>query len=728
MAYYETAIAPCPDFSLVTSVMRLLASLVVAVTASVSFAAEDEETRFFESKIRPVLVESCYECHSQESKTLKGGLAVDSRDAIRRGGDSGATVVPGEPHESLLLEAIRYESFEMPPTGKLPDEVIKDFERWIRRGALDPRDTPAITVQTREKAGINWDEAKRFWSFKEPVRSPPPNLADATTCRRPLDLFIEAKLSEAGIEPNSRADDRTLMRRMYYDLIGLPPTIAQAERFMAEVSDDREKAIESLVNELLASPHYGERWAALWLDLMRYAEDQAHIVGNNRELFYPNAYRYRAWVIESLNADLPYDEFVKLQLAADLLTPEDEADDVALGFLGLGPKYYRRNSPEVMADEWEDRVDTVSRGLLGLTVACARCHDHKYDPIPTEDYYAMAGVFAGTEMFNRPLGSDEYDDASDKSEDPERTIHIVRDQKPHDLHVMIRGDVNVRGELVPRRFLGVLSPNTPVPFKQGSGRLELAECIAAPSNPLTARVIVNRIWGELFGAPLVGTPSNFGELGERPTHPELLDDLAVRFMENDWSLKWLQRELVLSDAYQRSSENVPDAAAKDAGNRLLWRANRRRLEVEKWRDTLLCAAGMFNPEIGETSIDPTKIGEGHRTVYSYRSRFELHPLLARFDFPDPNAHSAGRSQTTTPLQKLFVLNSPWMIDLASRFAERVTEHGKQDDERIDFAYRILFLRMPSEQERRLGKKFLTTSSWPTYVHVLLASNELLVID
>ncbi|MCA9203560.1 MAG: PSD1 domain-containing protein, partial [Planctomycetales bacterium] len=643
------------------------------LVGSLTLAAEQAEIDFFESKIRPVLVRHCYECHSAEGGEVKGGLRLDTRDAIRRGGDSGPAVVPGDVDGSLLIDAVRYESFEMPPTGRLPDHVVADLTKWIEAGAADPREetSPTTNVAESSKPKIDFAEARQFWSFQRPSRHEPPHVEQTDWIRRPIDAFVLARMETASLSPNAQADRRTLVRRLSFDLLGLPPTPEEVAAFEA---DDSPRAYERLVERLLASPRFGERWARLWLDVARYAEDQAHIVGNNKELFYPNAYKYRDWVIQAFNQDLPYDQFVRLQLAADLID-DDPANDVALGFIGLGPKYYRRNAPEVMADEWEDRVDTVGRGLLGLTVACARCHDHKYDPIPTEDYYALAGVFAGTQMFNRPMDAERETKNGGEAKNPDESFHVVRDDKPTDLAVMIRGDVNNRGPVVPRRFLQVLCDGEPTPFQDGSGRRELAESIASTDNPLTARVIVNRIWGQYFGSPLVSTASNFGALGQRPTHPELLDDLAARFMENGWSLKWLHREIVMSATYQQSSQAEAAKVAADPANQWLARMPRRRLSVESWRDAVLSAGGSLSDVIGGQSVDPTAIDAKsdagqRRTVYSEVSRFQLHPLLAMFDFPDPNAHSGGRVETTTPLQKLFVLNSPWMVEQARRLAER----------------------------------------------------------
>jgi len=689
----------------------------------------EPETEFFEKKIRPILVQHCYECHSGEAKELKGGLRLDSREASRRGGDSGAVLVPGDPAASVLLSALRYESFQMPPQGKLSERVIADFEKWIAAGAVDPRETPSGDEVAKQE--IDWDAARQFWAFQPPTRQPLPPVSNDVTVLRPIDAFIAGRLASAGLTPNAAADRRTLIRRVTFDLTGLPPT---ADEVMEFLRDDAPDAYERLVDRLLASPHYGERWTRMWLDVARYAEDQAHIVGDDKSLFYPNAYLYRDWVIGAWNDDLPYDQFVRQQLAADLIDPRASEAHVALGFIGLGPKYYARRDPEVKAEEWEDRVSTVTQGLLGLTVACARCHDHKFDPIPTEDYYALAGIFASSEMFNRPFDEEREKGKDGGAKKPEESVHIVRDVEPKDLHVFIRGDVKKEGDLVQRRFIRVLAPQA-TPFTHGSGRLELADAIADRNNPLTARVIVNRVWAMHFGRPLVGTPSNFGNLGERPTHPELLDDLAVRFMDAGWSLKWLQREIVLSATYRQSSAIDPHKQAADPANLLLWRMNRRRLGVEAWRDALLAVAGRLDPSLGGPSIEPQSPQQRRRTVYSYISRLDLDSMLAMFDFPDPNAHSARRAETTTPLQKLFVLNSPFMVRQAEALAEGLLAVAGDDAARIQVAYATAYGREPTSEEARLGLDFLhgcgendDQSRWTQYAQVLLASNEMLMLD
>jgi uncharacterized protein DUF1553/uncharacterized protein DUF1549/cytochrome c len=736
-------------WSLVGPVWHRCSAIVLTFLVSARVCGEElakDQVEFFETKIRPVLVEQCYECHSAQSEKLKGKLLLDSREAARKGGETGPAVVPGDPDASLVIQALRYENFEMPPKGKLPAEVIANFEQWIKHGAADPREgsgAPAIAPPP----AIDFAAARQFWSLKPPQPHMPPSVSVPGWLSRPIDSFILNRLDAAGLAPAVAASRGTWLRRVTIDLTGLPPTPDEILTFEADRSPD---AAERVVDRLLASPHYGERVARLWLDLARYAEDQAHIVGKDESLFYPNAYLYRDWVIGALNQDLPYDRFVQLQLAADMLEGDESPNLAALGFIGLGPKYYSRRSLQVMSDEWEDRVDIVGRGLLGLTVACARCHDHKFDPIGTEDYYALAGVFASTSMFNRPLTADaEKADASQKdnkefengkktsgeAKDPKQSMHVVREGEPTNLNIFVRGSVENKGPTVPRHFLRVLCQGDPQPFASGSGRRELAEAITAPENPLTARVIVNRMWGLYFGQPLVATSSNFGASGQQPSHPELLDDLTLRFLDSGWSLKWLAREIVLSSAYQQSSEASTTSLAIDPDNRWLSRTNRRRMTVEQWRDSMLAATGRLEIAVGGKSIDPQQPTERRRTIYSRSSRLELNKLLAMFDYPDPNVHADRRVETTTPLQKMFVLNSPFMVEQAGALAERLIADVPDSAlaakyQRIDLAYRLLYGRPATDEEIGLGLKFVGGNSerWKQYAHVLLAANELLYVD
>ena len=709
------------------------AAVLLALTGPVPTTGPGSAgVEFFERKIRPVLVERCYSCHSAgvgKKGKLKGGLAVDTRDGLLTGGDSGPAVVPGKPGQGTLLKALRYDGdVQMPPKGKLPAGVVGDFETWVRNGAVDPRGATQDAGRKPAPGGIDLAAGKKFWAFQPPHEHPAPAVHDTSWPATAIDPFVLAKLEDAGLRPAPPADPRTLVRRLSFDLTGLPPSPEEADAFAADPSL---AAYDKLVDHLLASPRYGERWARVWLDVARYAEDQAHIVGDDASLTYPNAYLYRDWVIRALNADLPYDRFVTLQLAADLVDGDKSPDLAALGFLGLGPKYYDRGKLAVMAEEWEDRVDVVGRGLLGLTLACARCHDHKFDPIRTEDYYGLAGVFAGTRMFNRPL-TDKAEKKGDEAKQPKEALHVVREGTPTDLAVFVRGDVNVRGPAARRHFPAVLCAGEPRPFKDGSGRKELAAAIADPNNPLTARVIVNRVWAAYFGRGIVATPSNFGSLGERPTHPELIDDLAARFVKAGWSLKWLHREIVRSATYRQAS--TAGSAAADPDNRLLGRMPRRRLGVEGWRDAVLAAAGRLDVSaVGGPSIDPLDPKAARRTVYSRVSRLDLNRLLALFDFPDPNVTAERRAETTTPLQKLFVLNSPFMIDQAGALADRLWKDAGDDRKRIDRAYRLLYARPPDPAEVDLGMKYLAggrdrAARWRQYAHVLLAANEIMFVD
>lgn len=578
------------------------------------------------------------------------------------------------------------------------------------------------------KGEINWQKEKEFWSIRKPERHRLPEVRNTAWPSEPIDYFILAQLESKNLEPSSEAPRRTLIRRVTFDLTGLPPTYEEVQAFL---HDRRPDAYERLVERLLESRAFGEHLASLWLPLARYAEDQAHQVGDDTKFFYPNAYRYRAWVIDSFNRDLPYDQFLKFQLAADQYCEAGPENLAALGFLGLGPKYYNRNRIDVMADEWEDRVDTVCRTMLGLTVACARCHDHKFDPITMRDYYGLAGVFASTKMINKtPDGVEEKKEANaDKMN--AATLHIVQDGAITNLNVFLRGNPERKGYLVERRFLQVLSDSEPQPFENGSGRKELAEDVATPENPLTARVFVNRLWGAFFGNPLVVTPSNFGHSGQKPSHPELLDDLATRFMENGWSVKSIVREFVLSSTYRQSSFAAQKNAI-DPENLLLWRMNRKRLSVEQWRDAVLFFTDELS-DLGGKSLELDDPKNFRRTVYGRVSRLKLNDTLMQFDYPDANVHAERRAHTTTPIQKLFLLNSPFAIARASAFAGKVGGKTNGSDS-IARAYQILFAREPEPYERAAAVQFLSKepsgaeSRLEEYCQILFASNEFLYVD
>jgi hypothetical protein len=726
-------------------------------TAADPKATEAAGIEFFETKIRPVLVEHCYRCHSadaQKNKKLKAGLRVDTREGLLRGGDSGPALVPGKVAEGALLKALRHtDNIKMPPKGKLPENVLADFATWVKNGAPDPRagDTPSAAKD------IDWQKARRFWAFQPPRPAPLPRVKDTSWPNRALDYFVCAELEKRQLQPVGPASRRDLLRRATFGLTGLPPSPAEMAAFL---EDDSAAAFAKVVERLLASPHYGEHWAHHWLDVSRYAEDKALAFVNTR----PHAYRYRDWVVQALNRDMPYDRFLRLQLAGDLVS-EPEPDLfvklAGLGFQGLGAEYHRGSvAAQVIADELDDRIDTVTRGLLGLTVACARCHDHKYDPIPTRDYYSLAAAYSGSNLVEQPLVAapiferfkaweKKVKEAEAKLKGDERKAAVARLQKeappvPPMVHaitgggaamrVYLRGNVERLGAPAPPGFLRILAPASQADAK--FTRLELAEAIASLRNPLTARVLVNRVWQFHFGRGIVGTPSNFGSLGDRPTHPELLDTLAVRFMENGWSLRWLHREIMLSRAYQLSSVSVPPNADKDPENQFLWRHTPRRLDFEAWRDAWLAVSGRLEQSHGGPSLDLNLPANVRRTLYAKISRVEPNALMVLFDFPDANVSSARRSVTTVPQQQLFALNSDFAIETAKAFAKRLESAGPHDDARIDLAFRLAYGRAPAANEQRASQEFLRAArapedrlnAWEQLAQAILASNEFMWVD
>jgi mono/diheme cytochrome c family protein/cytochrome c553 len=825
-------------------------------------------------------------------------------------------------------------------------------------------ESPTVTIAQLGRAApiseyLITPQQRAFWSF-QPVRDvPSPTVKDSGWVKKPLDAFILAELEQRGLKPVGAADRATLLRRVSYDLIGLPPTPEEVTAFVSDTSND---AWEKVIDRLLASPHYGERWGRHWLDVARYAEDQAHTFQARN---YPNGYRYRDWVVNSLNQDKPYDRFLMEQIAGDLLPEPPDAKGAAdrlerlpaLGYFALGPVYYQDAgcAAKAAADELDDRVDTLARGLLGLTVACARCHDHKFDPISQRDYYSLAGVFSSTNYQEAPLVttdvvegyqagqktikeqqdiiqkyleteaiglqdsqarettaklliavwqkkhpfSERQKNTGDQQKKPSRqeiaknagvpdwqferwekflssknkeqipqlkawyelpepdanrteeipanvtqaaeafrndvvaaldardtlkkqhadavaaapeaekskikpadlpqpqaglleqlfkkqdgpavipqdkveaflagdakqkhadfktelarrqkeappmysVAHSLTEGKPADMRIYLRGNHQKPGPEAPRRFLAVLTSEEPKAFSLGSGRLELAQAVASRDNPLTARVIVNRIWQQHFGRGIVGTPSNFGNLGERPSHPQLLDHLAHLLMANGWSLKKLHREIALSATYQLSSGHDAHNMEVDADNRYFWRMNRRRLDVEAWRDALLSVSGGLDPTVGGPSGDLGSAGNNRRTLYGKISRHDLNPLLRLFDFPDPNITSEKRTQTTVPLQQLFVLNSEFFVRQAQALTKRLTADPKESDaDRIRRAYLLLYGRAATDDEVQLGQGFLTAtaitddkgqpamsqlSAWQQYTQVLLGANEFTYVD
>ena len=532
---------------------------------------------------------------------------------------------------------------------------------------------------------INVESSDKLWSFVNPKKSPPPDVGDSNWARGNIDRFIFDKLKENGLEPEKEAIPEVLVRRLFFDLLGMPPSFDEIEKY--KKADDPNNYTR-LIDQLLERPEFGERLASSWMNVARYAEDQAHQVGDDKKFFYPHAHKYRQWVIEAFNRDLPYDDFIRLQLAADKIDGIDEKDFAALGFLGLGPQYYNRGRLEVKAEEWEDSVDVVSRGFMALTVACARCHDHKYDPISTADYHAFAGVFASTEIHKREI----IENTGDKS-----YIHIVKDGKVQDLPIFKRGDVTDKGEVIPRGFLEILSDRGSKKYTNGSGRLELANEIASSENPLTARVAVNRIWQLLFGQGLVKTTSNFGSLGASPSHPELLDYLAVTFMENGWSIKDLIKRILLSSTYRQSSFVVSLKRQKDEENKYYSYFPRRRLSAEMLRDSMLLVSGeMESGDRGDESLKVSDKKNLRRTIYSRISRKELDHYLALFDYPDPNIHSSSRDETITPAQKLYFINSEFVIERSKKISLAIS--SDDINESVIKMYQKILSRSPSNEE------------------------------
>jgi mono/diheme cytochrome c family protein len=720
-----------------------------AVSAAEEKAASPfatEQLEFFETSVRPLLVARCQECHGPSKQ--EGKLRLDSREAVLAGGENGPAAVAGDPEHSLLVTALHYrdDAPQMPPKGKLDDEKIAALTKWVKLGL--PWSTgegvrPAAPAASLEKFVIS-DEDRAFWSFRPVVTPPIPAVKNPQWTRTSIDPFILEKLEAKGFAPAAPANKHVLLRRVTFDLTGLPPTLDEMAAFAA---DDSPEAFAKVVDRLLESPQYGERMARLWLDIARFGEDQAHTFEARQ---YPQGFRYRDWVVGAFNKDLPYDDFVKQQIAADQYDGSDERL-AALGYFACGPVYYGdRNS----MDQISDRIDTLSRGFLGLTVACARCHDHKFDPISTVDYYALAGVFASTEYIETPLVSAEEIAEIEKSltdkqkQDKKRPkkypfVHALKDaDKSRDMRVHVRGNAETLGPEAPRRFLEILSSGSEISLAAGSGRKQLAEAIADPNNPLTARVLVNRIWQQHFGKGLVRTASNFGALGQKPSHPELLDHLASFFVSGGWSIKRLHREIILSATYQQSGAVSAEVRTADPENLLLSHMDRRRLEVEPWRDALLAVSGRLETQTGGPSADLAKADNRRRTLYGFVSRHELDNLLRLFDFPDPNITSDQRAVTTVPLQQLFVLNSEFMVASAKALVERLNIEAADDKARVERAYQLLYARPPREAELKLALEYLSVadlppgeseksvklSRWECYAQALLAANEFMYVD
>ncbi len=803
----------------ITQVCLSIGLLLASGSAIAAEPPDEQAVKFFETSIRPILVAHCNECHGPEQQWAS--LRLDSRDAILKGGENGPAIVPGKPEESLLIEAVRQDPFglSMPPESKLTDQQIADLVKWIAAGAVFPA----------EQAQAPADVRANHWSF-QPIADPAvPSVSDTEWPTNDIDRFILEKLEAAGLQPASTAEKRILIRRVTFDLTGLPPSPAEVEAFVA---DDRPDAYARLVDRLLASPEYGERWGRHWLDVARYADSN----GLDENIAHGNAWRYRDYVVEAFNGNKPYDEFVKEQIAGDLLEATDEADRrenlTATGFLVLGPKVLAEvDKTKMEMDIIDEQLDTLGRAMLGMTFGCARCHDHKFDPISAADYYALAGIFKSTttmESFktiarwnenvlpgdeSRSMKAD-YEqsladakdaidslvakadanlamtggDVAESAEEREKQypqetkaeLKTLRDALANlektppdypaamgvaegtvsDLAIHMRGSHLRLGNVVPRRVPDVFTVlDSPTFPDDRSGRRVLADWMTHPENPLTSRVIVNRIWRWHFGHGLVRTPDNFGLLGEEPTHPELLDWLARRFVEDGWSIKQLHRDILLSSTYRQSDRPAPGAAEADPENRLYSRWSIRRLEAEEIRDSLLATGRQLDREVGgslltvknrafffdHTSIDKTEYDTPRRSLYLPIVRNNLYNVLGLLDYPDPAVSSGDRPTTTVAPQALLMMNSPLVIEAAAALEQRLTSvAGTEDDARLDLLYLVAYSRLPSDEERAENITFLETlasklepdndsdndvrrHAWSCLCQIVLASNEFVYV-
>jgi Protein of unknown function (DUF1553)/Protein of unknown function (DUF1549)/Planctomycete cytochrome C len=896
-------------------------------------ALTPEQSQFFEAKVRPILTQNCYKCHSLEAGKAKGQLVLDSREGWQKGGELGPVIVPGDPAGSKLVIAVAYSDpdLQMPPKEKLSDQQIADLTAWVKMGAPDPRSAGSGGSKL---TGLN-DKARAHWAYQPVKPQAVPEVQDQAWVRNPIDAFVLAKLEQNGMKPNHIASREALIRRATYDLIGLPPTPQEVQAF---VNDRSPNAFEKVVDRLLASPHYGERWGRFWLDTARYSDTTGAEQVRRDDYRYPYAWTYRDYVIKSFNDDKPYDQFLQEQIAADQLPDADKNPEslAALGFITVGKRFQNPN------DTIDERIDTLCKATMALTVSCARCHDHKFDPIPQADYYSLHGVFTSTiepadlpligkspagkdrddfeaklaeleaknrdiyyEMVDsagsefrkkasaylqaflsnrksdaaamiernklisqnnldravfvglrnvrkedgvfaplvrfrqippdqfsqqakdvldmisqgggprRPLNplivaafkdvspdslhsmndvaeiygklfagidaqAKEYVKAMQAAKDktpvtgfdpalvslieipapiepayaittdhlrellpklpapnnnsyarfqfaainelelthpgsPARAMVVADSPTPKDSPVFIRGEANNRGPIAPREFLQILSGPNRERFKIGSGRLELARAVANKDNPLTARVLVNRVWMHHFGDGFVRTPDDLGVQSEPPSHPELLDYLARQFVEEgNWSIKKLHREIMLSNAYQQSSDTNPVYAQKDPENRLLWRANLRRLDFEAIRDTMLVFTGKLDETMGGKPVNLTdEPYSNRRSVYGYIDRGRLPELMSQFDFGDPDRANSRRTSTIVPQQALFLMNSPMSADVARKVTTRPEFLAAHDDAaRVKALYEVLYQRQPKAVEIHLAADFFNAHARP----------------
>ena len=789
-----------------------------------------EGIAFFESRIRPLLVQHCYECHRADSKEIGGELLVDSRQGIRQGGGTGPAVVPGDLAKSLLIQAVSYQDkdLQMPPEGKLSDQEIADLKTWVEMGAPDPRsDYKPIP----RNAHIDWNDARNWWSLKPLHKPAVPEVQNADWPNGGLDRFVLARMESEGLSPATDTDKRTWIRRVTYDLVGLPPTPQEVEAFLA---DESPVAYEKLVDDLLTRPQYGERWGRMWLDVVRYSDT----AGDNSDFPIPQMYKYRNWVIDAFNRDLPYDQFVTHQLAGDLV--EDDNDParvtsaeererrrqqriIATGYIANSRRFGSRVHDYPQHLTIEDTLDNLGRTFLGTTINCARCHNHKFDPITTDDYYALYGIFhstqypwPGIELEQRqrdlvPLASADEIQLAERAreqtlndlqakvtqrqaaldalkgkpeDDPARqqaqkdlaaaerayseqektppayelAYAVAESNTIEDSAIQMKGNPERLGVVVPRRFVEVLGGERLETSDRSSGRLALARWITDPANPLTARVMVNRIWQGHLGRGIVPTPNDFGRQGKPPSHPELLDWLATKFIESGWSMRALHREIVLSRAYRMSSIRSAESIARDPNNVWLSSFPRRRLDAEAIRDTLLSLGGHLDLTMGEAHPFPEQktwkftqhrpfkaiYETNRRSVYLMTQRIQRHPYLAIFDGADPSTSTPARLTSTTPLQALYLLNDEFVHQQAQGWSARLST-AATPAERINLAFQMALGRPAQQSEveaatqlvEQVGARLRSeghaeaeaqSQAWDAFCRAVFRLNEFVYID
>ena len=747
-------------------------------------AADTSGSEFFNQRILPVLEQECFECHSARADAVEGGLRLDSPDATRNGGDSGPSIVPNDPDESLLLQAINYDGLEMPPDAKLPDSVIRDFHTWVNLGAPDPREEPVDGLF----AEPDYAQARQFWAF-QPVRaSSIPSINSESWPRGAIDHFVLAKLEAHGLSPAAEATKATLVRRLHFDLLGLPPTPEQISEFVQDRSAD---AYERLVDRLLASPHYGERWGLHWLDVVRYAETE----GFEYDRMLPDAWRYRDYVVRSFNENKPYDRFLTEQVAGDELDPEHHEFRIAVGFHRLGPVRRNAGNQNVASSRNEvltERTDIIGTAFLGLTIGCARCHDHKFDPVSQRDYYQLQAFLAASREANLVLASEEEQRArssvakgiekriarlkkqletqtGSKEQATRDRILKLEEQLPPPLpticsivndadkrtkvHVLRRGEWGQQMQPVGMRAPGVLVADDceELPIETTNPRTELAKWLASPDNPLTPRVIVNRVWQHHFGLGLVSTTNDFGENGARPSHPDLLDYLAQNLIRGGWRLKEFHRQIVLSSTYRQShlASSYALAQSKDPDNSLLWKFSRRRLSAEEIRDAMLAVSGQLNEKLtgrgvmlpvdqelvdqlykpSQWEVTRDLAEHGRRSIYLVAKRNLKLPFMEVFDQPAALTSCARREQSTHAPQALELLNGRMVNQYADEFAARLRmDAGDDAGLQVERAYELATGRSPSAEERQLAARFIDDVSLREFCLAVFNLNDFLHVD